>query len=393
MICIICRGRRHRHFLISQERSSLSTRTSSFRCNFFFPHRKELLVLVAEEAAVEDEVVEVEEDLGEGEEEVEEVGLEEEGLEVAEEGVEGFEEEEVVVSEEEVEVEDEEDTEFKKLNVTEWLLPIVVVWWAMGMMCLILFPHYLLKPLPSSTSGINEQKVKRYLLLVAHPDDECMFFGPTLLSLSMLGGCEFHVLCISNGNADGLGSLRKIEMMSSCSVFKVPAENVTILDHPSLQDGHHQQWSQDLLVQIIAETVETQAIDCVITFDGYGVSGHPNHFALSHSLRAYLTQRWKYATEDILIEGWELESVNILRKYSGVLEIFLSSVRWLWSRKEGDFHCFVTPNPLTSVEAMKQHKSQWLWFRRLFVIFASYTYVNILRQVPSIGDKIMKKQK
>ncbi|KAL2653496.1 hypothetical protein R1flu_021624 [Riccia fluitans] len=85
----------------------------------------------------------------------------------------------------------------------------------MGMMCLILFPHDLLKPLPSSTSeGENN------LLLVAHPDDECMFFGPTLLLLSMLGGCEFHVLCISIGNADGLGSLRKLEMMSSCSVFK-----------------------------------------------------------------------------------------------------------------------------------------------------------------------------
>ncbi|KAL2653497.1 hypothetical protein R1flu_021625 [Riccia fluitans] len=77
----------------------------------------------------------------------------------------------------------------------------------------------------------------------------------------------------------------------------------------------------------------------------------------------YLAQRWKYTAGDVQIQ--ELESVNILRKYSGVLEIFLSTVAWLWSRKEGDGHCFVTPNPLTSVETMKQLKSQWLWFRRL----------------------------
>ncbi|KAL3680279.1 hypothetical protein R1sor_023235 [Riccia sorocarpa] len=277
--------------------------------------------------------------------------------------------------------------------VLERLLPIVLVWWAMGMILLIMARKHLLKPLPSSTSEIHERKLRKYLLLVAHPDDECMFFGPTLLSLSMLGGCEFHVLCISNGNADGLGAVRTLEMMSSCSVFKVPAENVKVLDHSSLQDGHRQQWSQPLLVQIIKETVETQAIDSVITFDDYGISGHPNHFALSHSLRAYFAQRSQDASDGRPIEGWELESVNILRKYSGVLEIFTSTMAWLWSRKVGDSHCFVTPKPFTSVEAMKQHKSQWLWFRRLFVFFASYTYVNTLRKVPSIGAEFVKKQK
>ncbi|BBM96968.1 N-acetylglucosaminylphosphatidylinositol deacetylase [Marchantia polymorpha subsp. ruderalis] len=250
--------------------------------------------------------------------------------------------------------------------VMEWLLPILAVSWAMGMMFLVLFPHYLLKPLPFNTSDFDKQKVKKFLLLVAHPDDECMFFGPTLLSLTMLSGCEFHVLCISNGNADGLGACRTLEMVSSCSVLKVPAENVKVLDHPSLQDGHAQQWSQQLLVQIIAEAVQSQSIDCVITFDKYGVSGHPNHSALSHALRAYLVEISKDFISTGDIEGWELESVNIARKYSGVLEIFISTLRWLWNRKRGQCHCFVTPNPLTSVGAMKQHKSQWLWYYPLF---------------------------
>ncbi|KAG6549176.1 hypothetical protein Mapa_009402 [Marchantia paleacea] len=276
--------------------------------------------------------------------------------------------------------------------VMEWLLPILAVSWAMGMMFLVLFPHYLLKPLPLNTSDFDKQKVKKFLLLVAHPDDECMFFGPTLLSLTMLGGCEFHVLCISNGNADGLGACRTLEMLSSCSVLKVPAENVKVLDHPSLQDGHAQQWSQQLLVQIIAEAVQSQTIDCVITFDKYGVSGHPNHSALSRALRAYLVEISKDFISTGQIEGWELESVNIARKYSGVLEIFFSTLRWLWTRKRGQFHCFVTPNPLTSVGAMKQHKSQWLWYRRLFVVFASYTYVNTLRRILVKRDDVLKKE-
>ena len=39
------------------------------------------------------------------------------------------------------------------------------------------------------------------LLIIAHPDDEAMFFGPTLLSLS--SSCNVSILCLSNGNYKG----------------------------------------------------------------------------------------------------------------------------------------------------------------------------------------------
>lgn len=38
----------------------------------------------------------------------------------------------------------------------------------------------------------------RVLLVVAHPDDETMFFSPLLLSLTLFG-VPVHVLCLSNG--------------------------------------------------------------------------------------------------------------------------------------------------------------------------------------------------
>lgn len=39
----------------------------------------------------------------------------------------------------------------------------------------------------------------RVLLVIAHPDDECMFFGPLIYTLTQRDGCQVYVLCLSNG--------------------------------------------------------------------------------------------------------------------------------------------------------------------------------------------------
>jgi N-acetylglucosaminylphosphatidylinositol deacetylase len=40
---------------------------------------------------------------------------------------------------------------------------------------------------------------KRPVLITAHPDDESLFFGPTVLSLSKMGAKEFFILVLSTG--------------------------------------------------------------------------------------------------------------------------------------------------------------------------------------------------
>lgn len=40
---------------------------------------------------------------------------------------------------------------------------------------------------------------KRVLIVIAHPDDESMFFGPTILSLTKRNDCQVYLLCLSNG--------------------------------------------------------------------------------------------------------------------------------------------------------------------------------------------------
>jgi hypothetical protein len=44
----------------------------------------------------------------------------------------------------------------------------------------------------------NDFSQKNILLVIAHPDDECMFFSPTILGLQK-GSAKIHLLCLSIG--------------------------------------------------------------------------------------------------------------------------------------------------------------------------------------------------
>ena len=53
------------------------------------------------------------------------------------------------------------------------------------------------------------------LLVIAHPDDEAMFFVPMLVRMKQKK-VRLCVLCLSTGDAAGLGAIR----------FKIVAENI-----------------------------------------------------------------------------------------------------------------------------------------------------------------------
>ena len=75
---------------------------------------------------------------------------------------------------------------------------------------------------------------KRILLLIAHPDDEAMFFAPTVLRLTDPSlGNHLKILCLSTGNADGLGETRKKELEKSALLLGLRSEaDVLVVDDP-----------------------------------------------------------------------------------------------------------------------------------------------------------------
>ena len=66
-------------------------------------------------------------------------------------------------------------------------------------------------------------------LVTSHPDDECMFFGPTILSLTKNPAVSLFLLCMSNGDYRREGRTRKGELYQACKVLGIQEDNITVL--------------------------------------------------------------------------------------------------------------------------------------------------------------------
>ncbi|KAI9319647.1 putative N-acetylglucosaminyl-phosphatidylinositol de-N-acetylase [Dichotomocladium elegans] len=216
-------------------------------------------------------------------------------------------------------------------------------------------------------------KTNSTLILIAHPDDECMFFGPTIASLKSRSKARLHVLCLSTGNADGLGATRKKELTRSCQVFGIPGSNVQVLDIPELQDGMKNTWSPDMIAASLKNYVTKNKIDTIITFDEYGISGHPNHIAAYHGAKQFVDHQ----ARDVRL--YKLKSIRLPRKYIGVVDLLTIELeKRLWP--DATIAEFVSSpgTYLVTHKAMRQHESQLIWFRWLYVTFSRYMFVNQL---------------
>ena len=127
-------------------------------------------------------------------------------------------------------------------------------------------------------SGKNFLDEKRILLVIAHPDDEAMFFTPTLLAARR---CSLlSILCFSTGillnqyvykilidihlgNADGLGAIRRAEMKRSGTYFGIDSSLISVIDHDNLQDGMDQIWPHGIISRLVSEKVSEFRPDMV----------------------------------------------------------------------------------------------------------------------------------
>ncbi|XP_072794566.1 N-acetylglucosaminyl-phosphatidylinositol de-N-acetylase isoform X3 [Vicugna pacos] len=125
----------------------------------------------------------------------------------------------------------------------------------------------------------------RSLLVIAHPDDEAMFFAPTILGLARLRH-RVSLLCFSAGNYYNQGEIRKKELLQSCEVLGIPPSSVMIIDHRDFPDDPGVQWDTQRVADVVLQHVEDNGINLVVTFDAGGVSGHRNHAALYAAVRS-----------------------------------------------------------------------------------------------------------
>lgn len=224
---------------------------------------------------------------------------------------------------------------------------------------------------------------QRVLVLTAHPDDEVMFFGPSILGLGQRGA-HLSAVCVSIGDADGLGAVRAEELKRSYAKLGVPSDRVQSWNDTRLQDGFAQLWDPDYIAQRLAPSACSTRPDALLTFDAGGVSLHPNHRAMFQAALA-LQQGWiqlcgrpHSAAPAVLA----LHTLSWRIKYFGLVAStaqFLAHQAGLGSQRE---LLFLSPPQAYPhiVDAMREHASQWVWFRYLYLGFSSYLHGNALTQ-------------
>ena len=115
---------------------------------------------------------------------------------------------------------------------------------------------------------------KKNLIIIAHPDDEAIFFG-NLLSQE---GKNSHVICVTDANADGLGHLRKKEFIRSMKLLKVDS-----FTWVSLPDQYNNELDQAKLLDSINATIKLCIKSPNIYTHGLtGEYGHPHHLQISN---------------------------------------------------------------------------------------------------------------
>ncbi|XP_059620767.1 N-acetylglucosaminyl-phosphatidylinositol de-N-acetylase [Phlebotomus argentipes] len=241
--------------------------------------------------------------------------------------------------------------------------------------CLCLY-RWIFRPVSLKLRSAHfPERHKRVLLVLAHPDDECMFFGPTILSLCRRADCQVYLLCLSIGDHEQKGRIRREELFRSCHILNMRPENITIMNLTELPDDPGVEWKVGTIARQIEQMVDALEIEALITFDRDGVSQHPNHTAIF------------YAASSLCLAGmmpndckfYTLESTNLLRKYMLVLDLpitLLLSRNWFvlrWCDRR------------IVMRAMQEHRSQFVWFRKLYILFSRYMLMNSLREL-SVAD-------
>ncbi|KAF2838155.1 LmbE-like protein, partial [Patellaria atrata CBS 101060] len=243
---------------------------------------------------------------------------------------------------------------------------------------------------------------KRICLLIAHPDDEAMFFAPTLLALTQPAlSNHVKILCLSSGDADGLGETRKKELVKSGLQLGVKSEDdILVIEDPNFPDSMSTTWHPRLLSNLLTKTFASQmssipstsapkaTVDVIITFDAEGVSGHPNHKSLYHGAQSFLKALMhRHSGWECPVKLYTLTSTNIVRKYSSILDAATTVVVCMFRRKETGSE----PTPLMFISSPAQyrtaqramttaHKSQMRWFRWGWISTSRYMTVNDLKR-------------
>ena len=152
--------------------------------------------------------------------------------------------------------------------------------------------------------------------------------------------------------------------------MNISGENVTIMELDEYSDSSDVWEDTNRLSHILHMHLERLDCTALVTFDEYGVSGHPNHIGC-HAASIHLHRAHN-------VRVFVLESICIWRKYISVLDL---PIALAFSFLNGSN--VIVSRPSIAYTAMREHRTQLVWFRLLYMLFSSYTMINSLRRLDS----------
>lgn len=135
------------------------------------------------------------------------------------------------------------------------------------------------------------------------------------------------------------------------------------------------------------KSAPTATIDVILTFDGKGVSSHPNHISLYHGSRTLIASMMRDRPGwQCPIDLYTLTTVNVFRKYISIFDALNTMAVAVFSKGEKGDH----PSSLLMMSGVSQyrtgqkamttaHKSQMRWFRWGWIGMSRYMVINDLK--------------
>jgi len=113
-------------------------------------------------------------------------------------------------------------------------------------------------------------KKKHNLIISAHPDDETLFFAGLVLKKRQN---PWHVICVTDGGADGKGPERQSHFLAACEALGV--QQTTFLNLPDRFEQRLDVWQVRSLLEDLPSPNQ------VFTHGPLGEYGHPHHQDIS----------------------------------------------------------------------------------------------------------------
>merc|ERR1712224_336931 len=128
------------------------------------------------------------------------------------------------------------------------------------------------------------------------------------------------LICLSTGDAFGLGRVRAKELLRSCRTYEIYEEDVEVVDDERLRDGMDEVWDPSSVAEYVESHVCDQGTTHILGFDEKGISRHPNHCACAQALELLMLKK---KAEGLGRVGsiWVQETYGGLCQYLGPLTV------------------------------------------------------------------------